>query len=83
MTNREKFITRVLEMVNKKHKTNFKMSERELPENTFVIVGCVNGRHYAHCFEAETAALNYKTIKKYAKALIEVIKNNLINAKKK
>lgn len=83
MTNRDKFITRVLETVNKKHKTNFKLVEKELPENTFIVQDRINGRNYIHCFEAETAMLDYKIIKKYARALIEVVKNNLIDAKKK
>ena len=82
MTNREKFIRKVLEIVNKKHKTNFAPVKKELPEEIFIIEYCINGKNFIHGFDAEVSTLTYKTIKEYAKALIEIVKEDLIQAKK-
>lgn len=81
MNNREKFINKVLEMINKKHKTNFvAVQDEKIPNDVFIIEGKVKGKHFIHSFSADIEKLTYKKIKDYGKALIAIVKQDAINA---
>jgi len=77
---KEKFINKVLEILNKRHKTDFKYIHRDnIPDETFIIEAKIKGRNIVHVFDADISnKIDYKTIKKYAKALIEIVKQDLI-----
>jgi len=84
MQNREKFIKKVLEGLNKNQKTNFRSIEKEnIPEQTFIIEDNIKGNNFIHCFEADTRNLDYKFIKTYIKALIVIVKDDFKMAKAK
>lgn len=83
MSNKEKFVRKVLEIINKKHKTDFQeIKDEKIGENSVLIQANINGRNYIHGFNVDLSILNYKLIKDYARALNEVIKKDLIAAKK-
>ena len=80
---KSKFLTKVLEIVNRKQKVNFEQVIAEnIPNDVCIIQGKIYGRNFIHRFDFEIDKLDYKTIKKYADVLKEVIKNDKIMFKK-